>query len=168
MRVESLIIKIMKILKSIILIFFILILMGNCKGDFISSQITTPSPRPTVAIVFEKKTIAVKNIPLIVEIADTPEKRQVGLMYRESLDENQGMLFIFPRPDMYSFWMKNTLIPLSIAFIEEDGIIKQIEDMEPGIETSHTSDFHVKYALEVNKGWFNKNHIKTGDKVDLD
>jgi len=102
-----------------------------------------------------------------VEIADTPEKRSTGLMNRESLPEDRGMLFVFDREERVSFWMKNTSIPLSIAFISSDGRIRQIEDMEPFSLASVPSRRSVLYALEVNRGWFDSKGIVEGDFVDL-
>jgi uncharacterized membrane protein (UPF0127 family) len=149
--------------QHIVSLILILLFITGCKGD--ASPPAVISPSPTEGIVFEKKTIKIRDKTLMVEIADTPEKRQIGLMYRKNLGENEGMLFIFFEEDFHSFWMKNTLIPLSIAFIKEDGTIVQIEDMEPETETTHPSKFPAKYALEVNKGWFKENNITAGDKI---
>ena len=84
-------------------------------------------------------------------------------MNRPSLPENEGMLFLFPQLEKQSFWMKNTLIPLSIAFLEDGGKILQIEDMKPKDESSTLSKYPVRYALEVNQGWFQRNGIAVGD-----
>jgi uncharacterized membrane protein (UPF0127 family) len=105
---------------------------------------------------------------LRVEIADTEKKRIKGLMNRKKLEENEGMLFIFEKPAILNFWMKDTSIPLSIAFINENLEIIQIEDMLPyDVINIHTSISPAKYALEVNKGWFEKNNIKIGDKIKI-
>lgn len=100
-----------------------------------------------------------------VEIASTREERAKGLMYREELGKDNGMLFIFPQEQYLSFWMKNTKIPLSIAFINFNGIITQIKSMSPNSLKTHRSNEKVKYALEMKEGWFMKNRIKTGSKV---
>jgi len=159
-----------------LLILSIIIMIG-CNGSVSpapginppATPTLTPSPFPTATppggIVFETKTLRVKDLYITAEIADTPQKRQLGLMYRNELEENRGMLFIFPLPNYLSFWMKNTYIPLSIAFIDTNGIITEIEDMEPETTTSHVSQFLSQYALEMNQGWFEKNNIKVGDKV---
>mgnify|MGYP001185433509 CR=1 FL=1 len=102
---------------------------------------------------------------LKIEIADTDLKRALGLMYRDSLPEDSGMMFVFPESTPASFWMKDTHIPLSVAYINEDGMIINIEDMEPLSLNSVTSRGPCKYALEVNKGWFEKNGIHAGDKI---
>lgn len=100
-----------------------------------------------------------------VEVASTREKRMLGLMYRDKLDKDHGMLFIYPQEQILSFWMKNTKIPLSIAFIGPDGTITQIESMFPKSLISHKSKDKVRYALEMEKGWFKKNNIRAGNKV---
>ena len=112
------------------------------------------------------KTIDINKI-LHIETADSPFKRSVGLMYRKKLDPNSGMLFVFPDSDQRSFWMKDTHIPLSIAYIDENGIITNIEKMNPLETTGVKSSKPCKYALEVNQGWFAKNGISAGDKIKL-
>jgi uncharacterized membrane protein (UPF0127 family) len=91
--------------------------------------------------------------------------RSQGLMYRESLEENSGMLFVFTDANYYSMWMKDTYIPLSVAFIDEQGVILNIEDMQPETRTAHDSEGLAKYALEMNKGWFAARKISAGAKV---
>ena len=103
---------------------------------------------------------------LRVEVAATPDERQKGLMHRRSMGENQGMVFVFERRGLWGMWMKNTFIPLSVAFIAEDGRILNIEDMEPETEDAHSARSPAKYALEVNKGWFAKRGIKPGQRVE--
>ena len=100
-----------------------------------------------------------------VEIAETNEKRAQGLMNRKELADGYGMLFIYERDEVLSFWMKNTYIPLSIAFITYEGRIIEIKDMYPHIEISVTSSRSVRYALEVPQGWFSKAGIREGDIV---
>ena len=99
------------------------------------------------------------------EIARTNEERAQGLMYRDKLPDGEGMLFVFERDDILSFWMKNTYIPLSIAFITHDGKIIDIKNMYPKDETSVTSSRSVRYALEVPQGWFARAGVKEGDIV---
>ena len=107
--------------------------------------------------------ISVKIIE--VEIADTEQTRALGLMNRKALDENSGMLFIFNEERKLSFWMKNTLIPLSIAYISRSGEIKEIHNLYPLDERAVQSSRSVMYALEMNQGWFDKNNIQTGDRI---
>ena len=101
------------------------------------------------------------------EIASTPEERSRGLMFRKKLPDGDGMLFIFERDEVLSFWMKNTLIPLSIAFISSDGRITEIRDMYPHNETPVVSSRSVRYALEVPQGWFSKAGVQIGDRIVL-
>jgi uncharacterized membrane protein (UPF0127 family) len=105
------------------------------------------------------------EVDLLVETADAPEERSVGLMSRESLPEDQGMLFVFEQEGQHTFYMRNTLIPLSIAFIESEGSIIEIEDMEPLTETLHSADEPYLYAIEANRGWFARNGIAAGSEV---
>lgn len=102
-----------------------------------------------------------------VELALTPWEHQRGLKQRHWLPENHGMLFIFPEEDHLSFWMKDTYIPISIAFISNGGTITQIESMEPLSLNSHTSREVVRYALEMAGGWFEQHNVRVGDKVEL-
>jgi uncharacterized membrane protein (UPF0127 family) len=110
--------------------------------------------------------LAVDGHKLIAEIATTPDQRATGLMNRFSLQPDHGMLFVFERSEPLSFWMKNTHIPLSIAFIDERGRIVNIDDMAPQTETTHWSSAPARYALEMRKGWFAERGIKAGDRVD--
>ena len=113
----------------------------------------------------KKTVLSIEGHELQVEIAKSIIEKQKGLQGRTFLHENKGMLFIYNKPQILSFWMKNTLIPLSIAFIDKKSIITQIEDMEPNDITPIKSSDKCLFALEVNKDWFKKNHIKTGDKI---
>jgi len=100
-----------------------------------------------------------------VEVARTPEERNHGLMDRKVLGKDEGMLFIFETEDRHGFWMKNTFIPLSIAFIDKNGKIAWITDMQPLTLDSHVPPQPILYALEMNKGWFSSHGIKAGDVV---
>ena len=99
------------------------------------------------------------------EVAQTDEQRAIGLMHRPTMPANNGMLFVFDQPQPQCFWMKNTLLPLSIAFVADDGTIVNIEEMKPQTLDSHCSAKPVRYALEMNTGWFAKKGIKPGTKV---
>jgi hypothetical protein len=103
--------------------------------------------------------------PLRVELAQTDAQREKGLMFREKLGKNDGMLFTFDDPGYHSMWMMNTLIPLSVAFVDRDGVILNVEDMEPQTTDTHTAAGPAAYAIETNKGWFAEKKIKPGDKV---
>lgn len=116
----------------------------------------------------EKSLVKINGTEIPVEIAKTPQERQQGLMERKKLDKESGMLFVFEQEQRLSFWMKNTSIPLSIAYISKNGEIKEILDMKPFSEASIRSKWSVKYALEVNQGFFVEHKIKEGDTVEID
>ena len=98
-----------------------------------------------------------------VEVAQTPEERSRGLMGRKYLKKDEGMLFAFTTEDYHGFWMKDTLIPLSIAFIDKDGRVAWVTDMKPLTLDSHVPPRPILYALEMNKGWFSSHGVKVGD-----
>ena len=99
------------------------------------------------------------------EIAQTPEQRQMGLMLRKTMADSHGMMFVFEQAATQCFWMKNTLLPLTIAFVADDGRIVNFADMKPMDENSHCSKEKVRFALEMNKGWFDKRGLKEGSKL---
>ena len=99
------------------------------------------------------------------EVADTEATRQQGLMFRQSMGTNEGMLFVFDAPAKVCMWMKNTFLPLSVAFIDEVGAIINIEDMPPQTTESHCARQPARYALEMNQGWFKKKNIAPGARV---
>ena len=99
------------------------------------------------------------------EVAQSPDERSTGLMFRKEMGTNEGMLFAFEQPAQQCFWMKNTLLPLSIAFIADDGSIVNIDHMKPQTLESHCSTKPVRFVLEMNEGWFDKRGIKPGTKL---
>jgi uncharacterized protein len=99
------------------------------------------------------------------QLAITPMQRQVGLMHRREMPSHEGMLFVFDEPSPQCFWMRNTLIPLSIAFLAEDGTVVNLADMKPQSDESHCSARPVRFALEMNQGWFAKRGIKPGTRI---
>ncbi len=99
------------------------------------------------------------------EMATTEEQREIGLMFRPAMAVNDGMLFTFERPGQQCFWMKNTLIPLSAAFVADDGSIVNIEAMKPQTLDGHCSEKPVRFVLEMNDGWFAKRGLKPGTKL---
>lgn len=102
---------------------------------------------------------------ITAELAHTPQTRQVGLMNRESMAENRGMVFVFDFEAAHCMWMKNTLIPLSVAFLSRDGTVINIEDMQPQTETTHCAKQPARFALEMNRGWFAERGIAAGDHI---
>lgn len=99
------------------------------------------------------------------QVALTPQQQQTGLMYRKEMPQAEGMLFVFEQPSTQCFWMKNTLLPLSAAFVADDGRIVNLVDMQPLTLDSHCSDEPVRYVLEMNQGWFAKKNIRKGAKL---
>jgi uncharacterized membrane protein (UPF0127 family) len=99
------------------------------------------------------------------QLARTPDERSIGLMFRPTMPANEGMLFAFDQPGQQCFWMKNTLLPLSAAFVADDGSIVNIEDMKPQTLDSHCSAKPVRFVLEMNQGWFAKRGLKAGSKL---
>ncbi len=96
------------------------------------------------------------------EVASAPAQRAQGLMYRQKLATNDGMIFVFDQPAEVCMWMKNTPLPLSVAFVDDSGKIVNIEDMQPLTLESHCAKKRVRYALEMNRGWFQQRNIKPG------
>ena len=128
------------------------------------------SGNPAWACPFELSTIqiVVKGHDLTIELATTPEARSCGLSLRDSLPENRGMLFVYAEPEILTFWMKNTRMPLSIAFIDTAGRIVSIQKMNPfPLTTVYASPVPALYALEVNQGWFEENGVGVGDVVEF-
>ncbi len=111
--------------------------------------------------------IQVGGHAVTAEIADTPELRRRGLMHRDSLPEDHGMLFVYPESRILSFWMVNTRIPLDIAFIDRNGVIVDIQRMDPQSDEQHTSREEAMYALEMAAGWFEEHGVEVGDRVEL-
>jgi uncharacterized membrane protein (UPF0127 family) len=99
------------------------------------------------------------------QVAQTPEQRSTGLMFRTDMPAHEGMLFVFEQPATQCFWMKNTLIPLTAAFVADDGSIVNLADMKPQTTDSHCSAKPVRFVLEMNQGWFAKRGLKAGSKL---
>ena len=99
------------------------------------------------------------------QVAQSPQERQTGLMYRKEMPAHEGMIFVFEQPATQCFWMKNTLLPLTAAFVADDGTIVNLADMKPQTEDSHCSAKPVRYVLEMNQGWFAQKGIKAGSKL---
>jgi uncharacterized protein len=126
----------------------------------------------TIAVAQDEPQLKLQRIQLSAgmhqidtQLAQTPEQRQIGLMWRKEMPQHEGMLFIFEQPSQQCFWMKNTLLPLTAAFVADDGTIVNLEDMKPQTTEPHCSAKPVRYVLEMNKGWFAKKGIKAGSKL---
>ena len=131
-----------------------LLLLAACPA---AAALAQPAPQRLPAITLNA------GIHLIhAEVARAPEEREIGLMFRPSMPPNDGMLFVFEQPGVQCFWMRNTLIPLSAAFVADDGRIVNIEDMQPRTEDSHCSKKPVRFVLEMNQGWFARRGLAAG------
>lgn len=111
-------------------------------------------------------TLQLSGHKLAAEVASTEAERSRGLMHRRMLPENRGMLFVFPQSALHAMWMVNTYVPLSVAFLDAEGVIINIEDMTPLTQTPHPASRPAKYALEANRGWFSKRGIQAGARVE--
>ena len=110
-------------------------------------------------------TLKVGNQTIHVEIAATDETRQKGMMFREKMASNAGMLFVFPDIAYHAMWMRNTPLPLAVAFMDDAGKIVSIHEMLPFTETTHQAAGPARYALEMNSEWFTRNQVKAGDTI---
>jgi uncharacterized protein len=130
--------------------------LSVCSTACAQEQAQTDLPRVTLSAGIHQ---------IEAQVAQTPQQQEIGLMFRRSMPPNEGMLFVFPSANRVCFWMKNTLLPLTAAFMTDDGTIVNLADMKPQTTTSHCADKPVRYVLEMNKGWFGKHGIKAGMKL---
>jgi uncharacterized protein len=151
----------MKVSKAVLLLACSLFLaLAGCAAG---KKDVTDSPNPRLATA----SIKVGGAQLVVELARSEVERERGLMYRTSLRDGQGMLFVFDRDERLAFWMKNTSLPLSLAYIASDGSIRQIVELAPQSLAPVQAERSVRYALEVPSGWFARAGVHVGDSVDL-
>jgi uncharacterized protein len=137
----------------------LLIVAFHFCAPFTLARTPPQDPLPTL-------TLRVGSTTIKAEVADDPKERTIGLMGRTSLADGEGMLFVFREPQPLGFWMHDTLVPLSIAYINRAGVIREIHDLQPLDETTAQSTFRdLLYALEVPQGWFARNGILPGDKI---
>ena len=132
-----------------------------------TEQEATGQPRPGTAGLIRTVNLTVGGVTVVAEIADTPALRERGLMGRDSLPENHGMLFVYADEQVRSFWMRNTPIALDIAFIDRNGSIVNIETMEPQTDETTVSVSPVMYALEMSAGWFASNGVGPGARIEF-
>jgi len=130
-------------------------------GAFVLAAICLPVAAQQMPVV----TLGAGIHIIKAELAANNETRMRGLMFRKSLEPNQGMLFIFDESTRHCMWMKNTLIPLSVAFIDKEGLIVNVADMKPHDETTHCATKDVPYALEMTQGWFAGKGLKAGSRI---
>jgi uncharacterized membrane protein (UPF0127 family) len=133
------------------------------------------SIRTSSVLLFIVATAAVAQMPVIeltasfhrieAEVAADNPSRMQGLMHRKSMAPNRGMLFVFPQPGSHCMWMRNTLLPLSVAFLDDQGTILNVENMQPQTENNHCAGSPARFALEMNRGWFAEKGIKPGQRI---
>ena len=120
----------------------------------------------TAQVALSAVTLSVGGKAVTAEVADEPQERVTGLMFRKNLAPDTGMLFVMPEPERAAFWMKNTTLPLSVAYINQSGMILEIHDLQPLDEKPVPSAFsNIAYALEMEQGWFARNRILAGDRI---
>jgi len=140
-------------------------LRGMACAAFLAACALTAAAQDTPQLKLQRIQLSAGMHQIDAQVAQTPEQRQIGLMFRKDMPQTEGMLFVFEEPTKQCFWMKNTLLPLTAAFVADDGTIVNLADMKPQTTDSHCSDKPVRYVLEMNVGWFAKKGIKTGSKL---
>lgn len=153
-------------------------IVGGCLRKMLRRSVATMASVCLTGILWSGATLAQsqpQRLPTLTlsagmhlikaEVALTPEQHQIGLMHRTSMGTNEGMLFVFDRPGQQCFWMKNTLIPLQIAFLADDGTVVNLAEMKPQSLDSHCSTRPVRFVLEMNTGWFSKRGIQAGARL---
>jgi uncharacterized membrane protein (UPF0127 family) len=154
------------VLRALLAGFALVLLFAACDdNDGRAPGVTPPTDEglPTIRISGKEG----PAVTVVVELATTPEERARGLMFREELPEHRGMLFVFPVDHRGNFWMKDTLIPLDIAFIDSSGRVIEIHQREPLDLEGRGPGAPYRYALEVNQGWFERNGLGVGDRVEI-
>lgn len=158
---------------TLVLVFAV----GACTGERAGGQASradtaggspargAPAARGDTAEGPAVTTLRIGDVEAKVEVADEPSERERGLMYRDSLPEDTGMLFVYPRERILSFWMRNTKIALDIAYVNQRGYIVDIQRMEPQSDELHESAAPAMYAVEMTAGWFEEHDIEVGDRV---
>jgi uncharacterized membrane protein (UPF0127 family) len=132
---------------------------------FLATGALTGAAQDVPQMKLQRSTLSAGMHQIDVQLAQTPAQRQTGLMFRKEMPQGEGMLFIFDEPAQQCFWMKNTLLPLTAAFVADDGTIVNLADMKPQTTDSHCSEKPVRYVLEMNVGWFAKKGIKAGSRL---
>jgi uncharacterized membrane protein (UPF0127 family) len=140
---------------------------SSCFTAFLATIFTSLTVAPAVAQQkFQVISLSAGMHRIQAEVAASDAERQQGLMFREKMGPNEGMVFLFDAPASTCMWMKNTILPLSVAFIDQAGKIVNIENMKPQTLDSHCSKKPVRYALEMNEGWFKQKNIKPGSSIE--
>ncbi len=140
-----------------------LILSAASSATLYAQAISNSQAQPTLPTVM----LTVNDVSLIAEVAQNSNQRYMGLSFRTQMADNEGMLFVYPHERPLTFTMRNTLIPLHIAYLSKDMVINEIHEMPVGPDQLFPSKFPAQFALEVNRGWFEKNGIAVGDRIKL-
>ena len=130
-----------------------------------SAALAQRAPTGQPQLDLPRTTLSIGMHRIDTQLATAPEQRQIGLMHRTAMPQHEGMLFVFEQPAVQCFWMRNTLIPLTAAFVADDGSIVNLADMQPLDESSHCSAKPVRYVLEMNQGWFKQRNLKAGARL---
>lgn len=131
--------------------------------SFLAFSAAAPAQEPQMQLQRVEITAGLYKID--AQVAHNEAEREFGLMFRREMPQNEGMVFVFEQPSTQCFWMKNTILPLTAAFVADDGRIVNLEDMQPQTENTHCSKEPVRYVLEMNQGWFAKKGIKAGSRL---
>jgi uncharacterized membrane protein (UPF0127 family) len=137
--------------------------MGLCLGAAWLASPVWAQDEPQMNL--PRTTLSAGMFQIDTQLALTPQQRSTGLMFRAEMPQHEGMLFVFEAPSMQCFWMKNTLLPLTAAFVADDGTIVNLADMKPQTTDSHCSTKPVRFVLEMNQGWFARKGLKAGFKL---
>jgi uncharacterized membrane protein (UPF0127 family) len=146
-------------------IFFRTISLPTVCATFLAVCALTAAAQDAPQMNLQRTTLSAGMHQINAQLALTAQQRQTGLMFRKEMPQGEGMLFIFEEPGQQCFWMKNTLLPLTAAFVADDGTIVNLADMKPQTTDSHCSEKPVRYVLEMNAGWFAKKGIKAGSRL---
>ena len=145
---------------------FGLLTAAQAKGPAPTAAPTAPAPTAVAPQLDLPRTHLKSGMyRMEVQVAGNDRQRQIGLMNRSQMPDNEGMLFVFEQPNVQCFWMRNTFIPLTAAFIDDAGVVVNLRDMTPQSDDNHCSTKPVRYVLEMNKGWFDKRNIKAGSVI---
>ncbi len=132
---------------------------------FLSTLALTATAKDTPQTTLPRIKLQAGMYQIDTQVAQTEAQRQIGLMFRQEMPQHEGMLFVFEQPATQCFWMKNTLLPLTAAFVADDGTIVNLVDMKPQTTDSHCSAKPVRFVLEMNQGWFAKKGLKAGSRL---
>ncbi len=132
---------------------------------FLSTLALTATAQDTPQTTLPRIKLQAGMYQIDTQVAQTEAQRQIGLMFRQEMPQHEGMLFVFEQPATQCFWMKNTLLPLTAAFVADDGTIVNLVDMKPQTTDSHCSAKPVRFVLEMNQGWFAKKGLKAGSRL---